>query len=360
MKKFCAIGAAIAAAIGLAACGSTHTGFHPKPHFTAPPPTSCVAPQVLHGGVCRDPQIFAPPSASRSFAPRSTGLLYGYDAVTLSYIPSSAAVVGCYVDGYVNCPQARADFPRAHIVSYSIRGNPADCLDVEPGAAQLSQIVGWTRYMDAHRSLINISAPCIYAAGSWMPQVVSLLNNAGLHHETDYLLTEAAWDGVANVPYGFDAHQYASNCCVDNDVWGSWFFHRTPPPPPKPVYNWDWFQHTPPAAGNTGPSANVPFNEHGQERRDVNGERSIYHLYVTARAKDQTGERVAYVAELKEEAHGLANNITNEMEHASRAYNIAHHRFGRRAVFVMIYEGQPHVTWDRAQDYAKSHAYSRR
>jgi hypothetical protein len=196
-----------------------------------------------------------------------------------------------------------------------------------------------------------MSKPCFYANASTWPSVNAALSSAGISR-SHYFAWVAAWDGSPSIPGGFDAKQWQSNCCLDWDTFGSWMFKtpKPPPPPPpppapKPVYNYEWFPHSAPAAGLIGGPYSVPFNEHGAEAGDSNNERSIYRLYVTARAKPQTGGRIRYVAELKEEAHGLFNRLEAVIHSSSRASNLQFHRFGRAAVLQAIYEGKANVSW---------------
>jgi hypothetical protein len=182
-----------------------------------------------------------------------TGLLTypGLDAVTLSFIPGNTPVVGCYVTGFVNCGTAEAWFPRARIVSIATNdGAEARCLDIESGDAVPSQAVAWTRWM----LRVGVYRPCLYSPAFEMRTVAFDLSVSGLKR-SQYTLWVADWDGNPTIPVGFDAKQWASNCCVDHDTFGSWFFSSVTPPRPRPkppadLHHYLWFPTKPKVAGN--------------------------------------------------------------------------------------------------------------
>lgn len=104
-----------------------------------------------------------------------------YDTIQNDQFPPGAPAYAAYVDGSVgNQPNYAfivSAFPRAQHLSISLFGNNADALDVEPGAANPSDVPGW---YDAQRKR-GIARPCVYASASTMNDVIlPTLNGAGI------------------------------------------------------------------------------------------------------------------------------------------------------------------------------------
>lgn len=313
---------------------------------------------TLHGGRLRDASRFQDFRLGVQKRVGASGLLYGYDAVTLSYIPSRAQVVGCYVDGYANCASARVDFPHAHIVSISVHDNPADFADVEPGAMAYYQTPGFVKTMlCCHRSLLTTRLPGVYAGESWIGASISALNANHLYHGTSFLLWGAAWDNWAGVFSGQDAHQYASGCCVDRDVFLASAFSSSPAPKPKPKPNheYTWFSHPKPAAGLIGPAITVSYQ--GKKYQAI--ERVLVENYDSARAKPQSGLRLKYEARLRYELHVFAQHLNALAKHASAKFNASIHRYGRidndldRAMGNVVPSFQSGVNWGKTHNTSR-------
>lgn len=97
-----------------------------------------------------------------------TGIVM-FDGTENALFPDSPEAVAGYVDGALgdqpNAASLAAQFPKAHHLSIALfAGHDADCLDVEPGAAQVTDIPGWY----AKQAARGVSRPVIYASVSTM------------------------------------------------------------------------------------------------------------------------------------------------------------------------------------------------
>jgi cell wall-associated NlpC family hydrolase len=95
----------------------------------------------------------------------STAGVVMYDSTNPSAIPSSAALVASYVDGYGGYTAAVARFGAAKCVSISVGNNNAMVADVEPGAMTVGEVAGWVSRQKAR----GVARPCIYSDGSDYP-----------------------------------------------------------------------------------------------------------------------------------------------------------------------------------------------
>jgi peptidoglycan hydrolase-like protein with peptidoglycan-binding domain len=93
-----------------------------------------------------------------------------YDAVDVSQLPSGAKAYAGYVDGiYQTYNTIRSLFPEAQILSIAVLPDTnAECLDVEPYDATVSQIPAWLKNQTTHR-------PVIYASVGTMGSVLAVL-----------------------------------------------------------------------------------------------------------------------------------------------------------------------------------------
>jgi hypothetical protein len=133
--------------------------------------------------------------------------LYMGDTASTSPAPPEyplVAVAG-YVAGYVSYPSlVERWYPDHHVLSITPNiYNHAEFLDVENGDAVPSQAGPWVREM----LNAGVYRPGVYANHSTMPYVQESLRNEGLAR-SEYRLWVADWDGVAEVPEGFDAKQF--------------------------------------------------------------------------------------------------------------------------------------------------------
>lgn len=155
-----------------------------------------------------------------------------YDSIAPGAPPANARAVAGYVDGHwPSYAVLLSRFTNRYCLSITALGGIADCLDVEKGDATVAQVAPWVRSM-LHR---GVWRPCIYANASTMPAVRRALSQ---FPRSSYRLWVAAYPGTgANVPEGFDAHQYTNHgphgenvdisACLDT------FFPAPPPAPPR-------------------------------------------------------------------------------------------------------------------------------
>lgn len=104
-----------------------------------------------------------------------------YDSVDLSQVPANAQAVAVYVDGrFANVAQARARFPKAHILSIAVFArDDADCLDIERGNATPDQAAGWA----ARQFARGLKRPCLYASASVMQVILESVSAAGISRD---------------------------------------------------------------------------------------------------------------------------------------------------------------------------------
>jgi hypothetical protein len=129
-----------------------------------------------------------------------------FDSALNDQFPSGAAAYAAYVDGSVgnqpNYAYIVSKFPRARHLSIALfAGNNADVLDVEPGAASVSDVPGW--YDRQVRR--GIQRPVIYASASTMnDSILPALGQAGIARRKARLWT---------AHYGAGEHICAPNSC---------------------------------------------------------------------------------------------------------------------------------------------------
>lgn len=92
-----------------------------------------------------------------------TGLTM-YDSAHNSEFPPGAQAYAAYVDGAIgdqpNYGYIVQAFPQAHHLSIALSGDhDGDCLDIEPGAADPSDVPGWY----ARQRARGVQRPCLYA-----------------------------------------------------------------------------------------------------------------------------------------------------------------------------------------------------
>lgn len=141
-----------------------------------------------------------------------------YDAVTLSNVPSGAAMVACYADGtYQNEAEARSRFPHAVIVTIAVRAsfNGGQVLDVETGDASPDEAPGWVVMRRAAGA-----DPTVYCNTSTWPAVKAAFAAAGVAPPHYWV---AQYDNNPVIPAGAVAKQYSDlgpyDLSVVADVW---------------------------------------------------------------------------------------------------------------------------------------------
>jgi hypothetical protein len=129
-----------------------------------------------------------------------------------SGLTAAADVFAGYIDGYVTFPWLVANRKGHKLVSISIHGGAANCLDIENGAASIPMIPSWLAA--ARKRTLETSVPVLYCAAG---QSQSVINEALAHgfKRTEFLL----WS--AHVGHG--EHICAPNACgypqADGTQW---------------------------------------------------------------------------------------------------------------------------------------------
>lgn len=130
-----------------------------------------------------------------------------YDSVNVRAIPAGAKAVAGYVDGHWPTYSAllARHYPRAHCLSITVLGGRAACLDFEQGDVyRVSEAVQWVRRELQHGTW----RPCVYANRStWDGPLRAALRPFGSRIRR----WVADYDGVAEVPDGFDAKQFTDH-----------------------------------------------------------------------------------------------------------------------------------------------------
>lgn len=149
-----------------------------------------------------------------------------YDSVTIDEIPAEPHAVAAYINGkYQNLAAAHERFPHARILSISVQGldTVADCYDIENGDYHPDQAADL--YDVAHKA--GVWRPCFYADLSNMPAVKESLRKVDGLTNADIRLWVAYYDNVANIPPGYDAHQFTCKALgrnLDESLCDSTFF----------------------------------------------------------------------------------------------------------------------------------------
>jgi Glycosyl hydrolases family 25 len=164
-------------------------------------------------------------------------------AVIRNTIPGDAKAVAGYVgppssiNRYVTFPDVVKRFGgKAHCFSIAVHDFLiAACLDIETGDATPAQAKGWFHLVKAHGQY----RPCFYANASTMPAVKQALSGIP---RNQYRLWIAAYPGSgANIPPGYDAHQYTDHGPhgenYDISVLRDDFFPSAPKPSPPPPHS---------------------------------------------------------------------------------------------------------------------------
>ena len=157
-------------------------------------------------------------------------LLTMFDSITVDHIPADAKYIALYVDGqYENLAAGKARCPHAAVLTITVNGGDADCCDCETGDLTVSQAEVWVGGQLAKGRF----RPCVYAnASTWAGELGAALVKYGPRIRR----WVAAYPGTgANVPEGFDAHQYSDGGgALDTSVCLVDFFAVKPVPPAKP------------------------------------------------------------------------------------------------------------------------------
>lgn len=159
-----------------------------------------------------------------------------YDSVSVANIPHDAKAAAFYVDGrYANENAVKGQAPHARYTSIAVfASGVADCLDIEPGNASVSEAAGWYRKM---RELRPKRKPIFYIGAANADELVAALRNSGIKRES-YILWTAHYGtgkhlcGEGSCPYGraagkVDATQFTTNNeTLDESVCRPSFWER--------------------------------------------------------------------------------------------------------------------------------------
>lgn len=159
-----------------------------------------------------------------------------YDSVSVGNIPSDAKAAAFYVDGrYANEDAVKGQAPHARYTSIAVfASGVADCLDIEPGNADISEAAEWFRKM---KKLRPGRKPIFYIGAANADALVSALAAAGIKRH-EYILWTAHYGagkhfcGEGSCPYArsagkVEATQFTTNNeTLDESVCRPSFWER--------------------------------------------------------------------------------------------------------------------------------------
>lgn len=153
-----------------------------------------------------------------------------FDAVTTANLPLGAFAIGVYVDGdFANEAAGRHRCPHALVLPITVHGRVGTpCVDCEAGDLTVAEAVRWVELSLA----AGVFRPCVYAsADTWESQgLLAALAKYGSRIRR----WVAAFPGTgANIPAGYDAHQFSDANGVDTSLIADDFFVSAPKPAPK-------------------------------------------------------------------------------------------------------------------------------
>jgi hypothetical protein len=149
-----------------------------------------------------------------------------YDSVTETEIPKEPHAVAAYINGdYANYEACKKLFPRARLLTISVTGDVvADCYDMEKGDYPNDKAA------ELYRTAKNggVWRPCFYAQLSGnMPAVKASLNTVQGIVRDDVRFWVAYYNGLADLPAGYDAHQFTKSALgrnLDESICADTFF----------------------------------------------------------------------------------------------------------------------------------------
>jgi hypothetical protein len=142
------------------------------------------------------------------------------------------AFAGYVAGSFADLATIERDYPGHRFVSVTPDPDDvAEFCDCETGDLVAAQVIPWILRM--HKG--GIWRPGVYADAARLPEVLPDL--ARKLPRTLYRVWGADWNGEANVPEGWDAHQYENDKArdVDLSVCLDSFFPTLSPPKPKPA-----------------------------------------------------------------------------------------------------------------------------
>lgn len=158
-----------------------------------------------------------------------------YDAADPGGIPRGASMVAGYVDGqYAWSPGQWGMFPKAVKVRIAVdpATNDGHVFDGPPDNGDWTHVVGWVRMRRQAGA-----DPSVYTDGDQWGLAQQTFRAAGVAEPHWWI---AVWNGVADVPAGMVAHQYANNGNAYDlsavlDYWPGVDPAPAPAPAPRPA-----------------------------------------------------------------------------------------------------------------------------
>lgn len=174
-----------------------------------------------------------------------------FDSILNDQFMAGAAAYAAYVDGSIgnqpNYGYIVEAFPGAHHLSIALFAtNNADCLDVESGAAEPSDIPGW----HARQVARGIARPVVYANAFTMDaEVLPVLSAAGIplssvrlwcahYGEGEHICGPHSCGQLSVNADGCQWTQSAQGLVLDQSLLLANFFGTTPAPAPVPAQAW--------------------------------------------------------------------------------------------------------------------------
>ena len=153
------------------------------------------------------------------------------DAVTAANLNPAQTHGVYYVDGlFANGAAVRARCPNAVLKGITVHGRTgaeAAFCDCEKGDLTVAQTEAWV----AEQIKLNVPLVGVYAdVSTWESGLLAALAKYGKRIKR----WVAHWDGVAQVPAGFDCKQFSSSQTIDNNVALNDFFVPFTPKPDVP------------------------------------------------------------------------------------------------------------------------------
>lgn len=112
-----------------------------------------------------------------------------FDDTTAALIPSTAKVIGVYIDGrYKNDAEIRTKFPQAALVTIAVSANDnAEVLDVEAMDATIAEVYAWLKRQLAR----GVYLPVIYISVSQVDRLMETMTANGFVHGKHFRIWSA-------------------------------------------------------------------------------------------------------------------------------------------------------------------------
>lgn len=180
----------------------------------------------------------------------ANSLITMFDSDLDSQFPRGGQAYAAYVDGRVadqpNFQWVVQEFPNAYHLSITVFADrDADCLDIESGAASVSDVPGWY----ARQRARGVVRPCLYASADLMQSGIVPLVRSGKIARPLVRLWSAHYAGrhvcapltCGLVSIAMDGTQWTDMAFgrnLDESLVAADFFGSAPKPAPSPVPAW--------------------------------------------------------------------------------------------------------------------------